>query len=54
MVDTEGSVAIASTRKNGQRGEDRKVDMVVGELRRYNVKVYRRQSGLAVMYMYMR
>ena len=39
MVDTEGSVAIASTMKNGQRGEDRKVDLVVGELRRYNVKV---------------
>ena len=35
MVDTEGSVAIVSTRKNGQRGEDKKVDLVIGELRRY-------------------
>ena len=35
MVDTEGSIAIASTctRKNGQREENRKVDLVVGELR---------------------
>ena len=39
MVDTKGSVAIASTRMNGQRGEDTKVDLVVEELRRYNVKV---------------
>ena len=39
MVDTEGSVTIASTRKNGQRGEDKKVDLVVGELRGCNVKV---------------
>ena len=39
MVDTEGSVVIASTRKNGQRREDRKLDLVVGELRRYNVSV---------------
>ena len=38
IVDTERSVAIASTRKNGQRG-DRKVDLVVGKLRTYNVKV---------------
>ena len=39
MVDTEGSVAIASRRQDGQRGEERKVDLVVRELKRYNVKV---------------
>ena len=40
MVDTEGSVAIASRRQDGQRGEERKVDLVVRELKRYNVKVH--------------
>ena len=39
MVDTEGSVTIASRRQDGQRGEERKVDLVVRELKRYNVKV---------------
>ena len=39
MVDTEGSLAIASRRQDGQRGEDRKVDLVVREMKRYNVKV---------------
>ena len=36
MVDTEGPVEIASSR--GVRGEDRKVDLIVREIRRYNVK----------------
>lgn len=39
MVDTEGCVEIASRRQDGQRGEERKVDLVVGELKRYKVKV---------------
>ena len=38
MVDTIGSLAIASRRHDGQRGKDRKVDLVVKELKRYNVK----------------
>ncbi len=37
MVDTEGPVEIASSR--GDRGEERKVDLIVREMRRYNVKV---------------
>ena len=37
MVDTEGPVEIASNR--GDRGEDRKVDLIVQEMRRCNVKV---------------
>ena len=37
LVDTEGLVEIASSR--GDRGEDRKVDLIVREMRRYNVKV---------------
>ena len=39
MVDTEGPVAILLVQGRMDRGEDRKVDLVVGELRRYNVKV---------------
>ena len=39
MVDTEGSVAIASKRQDTQRGEDRKVDLIVREMKRYKVKV---------------
>lgn len=39
MVDTEGTVAIASRRQDGQRGEERKVDLIVREMKRYNVKV---------------
>ena len=31
MVDTEGSVAIACRRQDGQRGEDRKVDLSEGD-----------------------
>ena len=34
MVDTEGCVEIASRRHDGQRGEDRKVYLVVGDLKR--------------------
>ena len=37
MVDTEGPVEIASSR--GDRGKDRKVYLIVREMRRYNVKV---------------
>ena len=37
MVDTEGPVEIASSR--GDRGEDKKVDLMVREMRRFNVKV---------------
>ena len=33
MVDTEGPIEVASQRN--ERGEDRKVDLVVGELARY-------------------
>jgi len=39
MVDTEGPVEVASQRSGGQRGEDRKIDQIVLELRRYNVSV---------------
>lgn len=39
MVDTEGTVATASKRQDGQTGEERKVDLVVPELKRDNVKV---------------
>ena len=35
VVDAVGSLAIASRKQNGQRAEDRKVDMVVRELKRY-------------------
>ena len=37
MVDTEGPIEVASQRK--ERGEDRKVDTVVGELARYDVAI---------------
>lgn len=36
MVDTEGSRQVAS---QGQRGEDRKIDLIVSELERYSVVV---------------
>ena len=39
MVDTEGSVEVASQRADGQRGEDRKVDQLVCELERYDIVV---------------
>ena len=39
MVDTEGTVAIASRRQDGVRGEERKVDLIVREMKRYKVKV---------------
>ena len=39
MVDTQGMEAIASRRQDGQRGEERKVDLIVREMKRYNVKV---------------
>ena len=37
MVDTEGPIEVAS--REGQRGEDRKVDLIDVELKRYDVKV---------------
>ena len=39
MVDTEGPVEIASQRADSHRGEDRKVNLIVNELNRYDVKV---------------
>ena len=49
MVDNEGPVAIVSRR---QRGENRKVDLIVTEVKRYNVKVIGlQQNGLDVMCM---
>ena len=38
-IDIEGTVAIASGRQDGQRGEERKVDLIVREMKRHNVKV---------------
>ena len=38
-VDTVCLVEIASQRADSHRGEDRKVDLVVNELKRYDVKV---------------
>jgi len=37
MIDIEGCVEIASKWQDGQRGEEQKVDLVVGELKKYNV-----------------
>ena len=39
MVDTEGPVEIASQRADSHRGEDRNVNLIVNELKRYDVKV---------------
>ena len=39
MVDTEGPIEIASRRQDKRRGEDRKVDWIVREMKRYSVKV---------------
>ena len=39
MVDTEGSLEMASQGTYGQRGEERKADLIVNELKRYTVKV---------------
>ena len=39
MVDTKGTLEVASQRTYGQRGEERKIDLIVDELRRYNVRV---------------
>ena len=39
MVDTEGPVEIPSQRADSHRGEDRKVNLIVNELKRYDVKV---------------
>ena len=39
MNDTVGCIEITSRRQDGQRGEDRKVDLIVDELRRYKIKV---------------
>ena len=39
IVDTEGSIAIASRRQDSHRGEERNVDLIVREMRRYDMKV---------------
>ena len=39
IIDTIGCIEIASGRQDGQKGEDRKVDLIVDELRRYKIKV---------------
>ena len=39
MVDTDGPVEVASAKVDGQRGEQRKVDLIVNEMKRYGVKV---------------
>ena len=39
MVDIDGSVEVASVRAGGQRGEQRKVDLIVQEMKRYDVKM---------------
>ena len=39
MVDIDGSVEVASVRADGQRGEQRKVDLIVQEMKRYDVKM---------------
>ena len=39
MIDTVGCIEIPSRQQDGQRGEDRKVDLIVDELRRYKIKV---------------
>ena len=48
MVDTEGLIEVAS--RLGQRGEDRRVDLIEMELKRYDAKVaaFRKPSGLEV------
>ena len=45
MVDTEGPIAIASRRQNGQRGEDRKVDLIVRKMKWYSVKIVGSQEA---------
>ena len=39
MVDTEGPIELASRRQVKRRGEDREVDWIVREMKRYSVKV---------------
>ena len=39
MVDTDGPVEVASLKVDGQRGEQRKVDLVVNEMKKYDIKV---------------
>ena len=39
LVDKEGTAAIASRRQDRQRGEERKVHLIVREMKRYKVKV---------------
>ena len=38
-MDTDGPVEVASAKTDGQRGEQRKVDLIVNEMKRYGVKV---------------
>ena len=39
MMDTDGPVEVASAKVDGQRGEQRKVDLIVNEMKRYGMKV---------------
>ena len=39
MVDVTGPIEIAAQRPGGQRGEDRKIDLIIHELARYKVSV---------------
>ena len=49
MVDTEGPIEVASQRN--ERGEDRKVDLVVGKPARYDVVIgaLQRREGVALV-----
>ena len=37
-MDTDGPVEVASAKVGGQRGEQRKVDLIVNEMKRYGMK----------------
>ena len=39
MMDTDGPVEVASVKLDGQRGEQRKVDLIMNEMKRYGMKV---------------
>ena len=39
MVNTESTLEVASQGTYGQRGEDRKINLIVDELKKYNVRV---------------
>ena len=39
MMDTDGQVEVASVKADGQRGKQRKVDLIMNEMKRYGMKV---------------